>query len=299
VKSNLADAWVWPFIWQGSPSLFTAMFKAVEDRINAKVDTEYGVQLLLVVEDSVKFYSSFLPLLYAELWKQNKSLETETMHTRERLLRMHSRPKVMLCTNFDEALDIYQRYRENVLGVITDAGYPRGGIHDEEAGLKLAATVMADNPVLPVLMQSAQKDDSPLAHHAREIGCKFISKESPSMLSELRSFMHDDLFFGPLKFRDGITGQQLGSVSSVTEMMEVWEKLPLSSIAYHARHAHLSKWFFAKASIERHFAAFTFAGWQLTGSWRTWRFKQFKSIRWCHQAGSADTADERHCDRRF
>ena len=91
---SLQDAWVWPFMWHGQPSLFTAMFKAVEDRLNVKADIEYGVQTILVVEDSVQFYSSFLPVLYSELWRHNKSLQAETMHTRERMLRMQSRPKV-------------------------------------------------------------------------------------------------------------------------------------------------------------------------------------------------------------
>ena len=152
------DSWIWPFMWHGSPSLFTAIFKAVEDRLNAAHDVEYGVGTLMVIEDSVKFYSSYLPLLYSELWRQNQLIEGETMQTRERILRMHSRPKVddltrsqsaahhislisphvsspslrmparpkvLFCTNYEEAIDVYDRYRDTMFGVISDMAFPK------------------------------------------------------------------------------------------------------------------------------------------------------------------------------
>ena len=180
---DLADAWVWPFLWQvraprarpsrhasphpppsaaaqGSPNIFTAMFKAVEDRLNVKDDNEYGVQTLLLVEDSVKFYSSYLPVLYSEIWKQNRNIRSETMHAREKILRLHSRPKVLFCTNFEEAVDVYDRYRDNVMGIITDLGFPRDGVHDVTAGITLVEHVKQTNPRLPILLQSAQPEAS-------------------------------------------------------------------------------------------------------------------------------------------
>ena len=98
----------------------------------------------------VKFYSSYLPLLYSELWKQNQSLQGETMHARERLLRLHSRPKVLFCTNYEEAMDVYDRYRDSHVGVITDLGFPKNGVHDMSAGLQFAAHVRETSPELPV-----------------------------------------------------------------------------------------------------------------------------------------------------
>ena len=244
------DAWVWPFVWQGSPSLFTAIFKAVEDRLNLKADAEYGVQVIIVVEDSVKFYSSFLPVLYAELWKQNQALQNETMHSREKMLRMHSRPKVALCTNYEEAMDIYQRYGDNVLGLITDLGFPRQGVHSSEAGLDLVQYAKQHNPETPVFMQSAQPEDSPAAVQAKAFGAKYVNKGSPALLHSLREFMTDDMLIGPFKFQDGVTGKHLGTVGSVTEMMRTWETLPPESVAYHARRQHLSRWFFARAEFQ-------------------------------------------------
>lgn len=249
-SSSLSDAWVWPFMWQGQPQLFTAMFKAVEDRLNVKADSEYGVQLVLVVEDSVQFYSSYLPVLYSELWRQNKSIQAETMHTRERMLRMTSRPKIILCTNFEEALDVYDRYRDNVMGVITDLSFPKDGVQSDRAGLELAAHIRDHQPELPILMQSYQPDDSEYANIARGLGLKYTCKNSPSLLQTVRDYIHEDLMFGPLKFQDGVTGKPLGQVANVTELLNVWAELPLTSVAYHARFSHLSRWFFARAEFQ-------------------------------------------------
>jgi len=289
-SARVADAWVWPFVWQGNVSLFTAMFKAVEDRLNAANDSEYGVQSILLVEDNVKFYSSYLPTLYLELWKQNQSLRGETMTLRERMLRMKSRPKVLLCTNFEEAADIYSRYSDNIIGLITDAGFPRDGEHDPFAGVSFAEHVLSDRPALPVLVQSAAPPDSEIAQAAappppprpclgcaaavarlslgctaaavvaqaaRRVGAKFTSKNQPSLLSEIRHFLTEDMMFGPLTFQDGLTGSELGSVSSVTELLSTWQSLPESAVAFHARECHLSKWFLARAefSLARRFRA--------------------------------------------
>jgi len=244
------DAWIWPFMWQGSPSIFTGMFKAVEDRLNAAKDAEYGVGTIMVVEDSVKFYSAYLPLLYSELWRQNQLIQGETMQARERILRLHSRPKVLICTNFEEALDVYDRFHEHMLGVITDLGFPKDGVHSHTAGLQFTAYVKEQQPELPVLMQSAYAEESAEANAARALGAKYVCKDSQTLLRSLRDYMREDLMFGPLHFQDGVTGKPMGSVSSVTELMTTWADLPLTSIAFHARHSHLSRWFFARAEFQ-------------------------------------------------
>ena len=244
-----ADAWIWPFMWQGSPSLFTAMFKAVEDRINVAADAEYGVQTIMVVEDSVKFYSSFLPTLYSEIWRQNAEIAGETMHMRERIMRLHSRPKVLFCTNYEEAMDVYDRYRDNMFGVITDLGFPRTACtrrrRPQVRRPRQGAHARAPRPRAVVAAVESQ-----YAEAARSLGCKFVCKTSPTLLQSLRDYFRDDLLFGPLKFQDGVTGEQLGAVSNVSELAKTWAELPLSSVGYHARHSHLSRWFFARAEFE-------------------------------------------------
>jgi len=248
--STLNDAWIWPFLWQGNTSLFTGIFKLVEDRLNTQVDCNYGVQVILLVEDSVKFYSSYLAVLYGELLKQSMAIANETMGSKEKLMRLYSRPKVLLCTNFEEALDIYQRYADNVLGVITDVGFPRNGTHDEKAGLSLAATILEERPLLPLMVQSAASEDSDVAARARAMGAKYATKGSSSLLNELRKFIYEDMNFGPLVFTDGMSGRQLGSVSTVSELLDTWEQLPLKSVEYHARRCDLSKWFFARSEFQ-------------------------------------------------
>jgi hypothetical protein len=245
-----ADAWIWPFMWQGSSSLFTAMFKAVEDRLNVKADAEYGVGTILIVEDSVKFYSSYLPLLYSELWQHAKMLQGETMHTRERVLRLHSRPKVLFCTNFEEAVDIFDRYRDNMFGVITDLGFPKGGVHSMSSGMNFVDHVKKYNPELPILLQTSQPENSDIVVATTELGAKYIHKSSPTLLQALRRFFKDDLLFGPMRFQDGVTGEPLGEVSSVTELLKTWAELPLTSVAYHARRQDLSRWFFGRAEFQ-------------------------------------------------
>ncbi|KAL1495700.1 hypothetical protein AB1Y20_016563 [Prymnesium parvum] len=248
-EGSMADAWIWPLVWQGSPALFTAMFKAVEDRLNIRMDSEYGVQIIILVEDSVKFYSSFLPVLYSELWKHTQALASETAHEREAMLRRYARPKVMLCTNYEEALDIFHRYSDNVLGVISDMGFPKGGVHDMGAGLALLEEVKKHNAELPVLMQSSSAENSDAAASVKEMGARYVCKESPSLLHTLQLFMRDDLLLGPFKMQDGVTGAQLGMVRTVPELIQLWQQLPLTSVAYHARHQHLSRWFFARAEF--------------------------------------------------
>jgi len=201
------------------------------------------------VEDSVKFYSSYLPVLYNELWKNQASLEDDSMHTKEKMLRRYSRPKVALCTNYEEAKDIFSRYSENVLGVITDMGFPKNGAHEAEAGLALVELVKDYNPELPVLIQSANEETSTIAVKAQQLGARYACKNSPLLLHELRTFMTEDLMIGPFKFQDGVTGKVLGEVNSVVELLSLWEELPPSSVAFHARHQHLSRWFFARAEF--------------------------------------------------
>ena len=137
-----------------------------------------------------------------------------------------------------------------MIGVITDLGFPKNGEHTDTAGLQLSAHIKECTPEMPVLMQSMQPDESSYASMARDLGLKYVCKSSSSLLQSLREFMIDDLMFGPLKFQDGVTGQPIGQVKNVTEMMKVWAELPLSSIAYHARYSHLSRWFTARAEFQ-------------------------------------------------
>jgi len=155
----------------------------------------------------------------------------------------------MLCTNYEEAMDIFTRYSDNVLGVISDLGFPKDGNHNNEAGLSLLQEVKRHNAELPVLMQSSSQDESDAALKAKELGARYVCKESPSLLHTLQEFMRDDLLIGPLKMQDGLTGAQIGTATIVPELITLWQQAPLTSVAFHARHQHLSRWFFARAEF--------------------------------------------------
>ena len=171
------------------------------------------------------------------------------LHKRHSPLHLDTH-QVLLCTNFEEAVDVFERYARQVIGVITDAGFPRNGEHEETAGIAFARRVFEERPEVPLMVQSAQPEGSSLQRQAQALGAKYVSKNSPALLRTLRDFMRSDMSMGPLHFKDGETGRELGSVSTVTELLKTWERLPLSSVAYHARHSHLSKWFLARAEFQ-------------------------------------------------
>mmetsp|Transcript_5340 Transcript_5340/g.18055 ORF Transcript_5340/g.18055 Transcript_5340/m.18055 type:complete len:1124 (+) Transcript_5340:72-3443(+) len=240
---GIQNTWLWPFLWQGNLSLFTAMFKAVEDRINAPADTKAGAQVIILVEDNVKFYSQYLPIVYNELIKQASAPLDENMTHSERLRRMQSRPKVLLCTNYEEATEIYDLYRESTMAVITDAAFSRGGQWDPEAGMDFAKRIRADQPDLDVVLQSSELKNQA---RAEELGCTFIHKHSPALHLELRSFFEHTLGFGPIRFPSS-TGTVLAQAHNIATLMRVYATLPDDVIDRVGRTSVLSKWFRARA----------------------------------------------------
>ncbi|HEX04292.1 MAG TPA: response regulator, partial [Bacteroidetes bacterium] len=187
------------FLWQGDFRVLLAMVKFVEDRLNADHDTKVmGVQTILLVEDNIRFYSAYLPMIYSELMQQSQSLLGEGMNLANKILRMRARPKILLCTNYEEAWETYLRYRKNMLGVITDIEYNREGKKDPEAGIRLVNSIRARREDLPILMQSF---DNKWAVRAHELGVEFIRKDSPSLLNKLRKVMKHSFSFGDFEFR--------------------------------------------------------------------------------------------------
>ncbi|KAG8458317.1 hypothetical protein KFE25_005164 [Diacronema lutheri] len=250
-QDALRSTWLWPFLWQGNLSLFTAMFKAVEDRLNASADTATGSPVILLVEDNVNFYSMYLPMVYAELIKQSAALEDESMTQAERLNRMMSRPKVLLCTNFEEATDIYNRYKDATMAIITDVAFSRNGQWEAEAGLDFVKHVQATKPQLDIVVQSSEPS---MADRAASLGCKFLYKHSPSLALELNDFFRRTLLFGPLTFADA-RGADHGTATNITSLMRTYATLPDDVIDSVARTDLLSKWFRARAepALAKHF----------------------------------------------
>lgn len=235
------------FVWNGDAKILLAIIKHIEDKLNVDNDIEVaGVRVILVVEDSIRHYSSFLATLYPELMKQSHSLFFEGLNRLQRLLRMRTRPKVLHAKTFEEAQSLYEKYKHNMLALISDVSFPRGGKIDRDAGLKLASLVRAEQPDLPVLLQSAQPEHG---IEADKMHVQFVTKDSPNLLHTLRKFLVDYLGFGPFIFRLP-DGTEVGRASDVRELAECLKTVPSESLEYHARRNHISNWLMARSEFE-------------------------------------------------
>jgi len=186
------------FVWMGDVRIFLAIIKYIEDRQNAVHDAgTAGVRSIILVEDSVQFYSSYLPILYTEIVSQTHALTEESVNRAQKIMRMRARPKILLARSYEEAVDLFERHQDHLLGIILDAAFPRGGKIDPMAGFEIARTMREKAPGLPILMQSEAQN----AHDASSLGISFIDKNSPTLLANLRDFMRRDLGFGDFTFR--------------------------------------------------------------------------------------------------
>ncbi|MDR1343138.1 MAG: phosphoenolpyruvate synthase [Prevotellaceae bacterium] len=233
------------FSWLGNANLLMAIIKLVEDRMNVESDViEAGVQVLLFVEDSIRFYSSILPHLYQIIFKQSRSFMTEALNDHQRMLRMRGRPKIMLARTYEEAIGIYSRYQDNMLGVISDASFERGGKKDRLAGVSLCRHIRSVDKFVPFLLQSSESEN---ARYAREMRVGFIDKNSKTLELELREHMTDGFGFGDFVFRDPDTGQEVARVGNLRDLQDKIFSIPDKSLAYHISNNHISRWLYSRA----------------------------------------------------
>ncbi|MEW6050400.1 MAG: PEP/pyruvate-binding domain-containing protein [Candidatus Zixiibacteriota bacterium] len=234
------------FVWQGDFRILIAMVKYIEDKRNVDHDTNaVGVQSIIVIEDNINYYSSFLPLIYTELFKHSQSLMAESVNLSHKLLRMRARPKILLSATYEEAWQYYEKYQDCVLGVISDIEFPFRGNPDPEAGIRLAREVRAAHFDIPILLQS----DSPqFEGRAREIGAGFLWKRSPVLLQQLRQFMIENFSFGDFVFRLS-DGRAVGYAENLRALEEQLAVVPEESIQYHAERNHFSNWLKARTEF--------------------------------------------------
>jgi len=235
------------FLWQGDVRILLAIVKFVEDRWNVAYDIEEaGVQAILLVEDSVRYYSSFLPVIYSEIWRHSHGLIPDGINLSQKLLRLRARPKVLLCRTWEEAWDAFSRYHEHVLGVISDVEFPREGALEPLAGVELARRIKADAPDVPVMLQSSRPENEALA---REAGASFALKGSPFLLQELREFMAGNFGFGDFVFRLP-DGTEVGRASDLKSLEEMLWTVPAESVGYHGERNHFSSWLKARTEFD-------------------------------------------------
>ncbi|HBZ66992.1 MAG TPA: phosphoenolpyruvate synthase [Bacteroidales bacterium] len=247
LRVNLEDLSVidYIFCWLGNADILLAIIKLIEDKMNVEHDVEeVGVQVMLLVEDSIRFYSSYLPNIYKIIFQQSKQFMSEGLNEHQMMLRMRGRPKILLATSYEEAVAFYTKYKENLLGIISDVSYMNGGKMDKEAGLKLATLVKADDPYMPMLLQSSEEK---WKQRAKDHRVGFLLKSSKTLLHDLRNFIIEFFAFGDFVFRDPATGEEVARVSDMQSLQHKIFEIPDEPLRYHLSHNHFSKWLYARA----------------------------------------------------
>ena len=235
------------FVWLGDARILVAIVKAVEDRVNAAHDVgEVGVQVILLVEDSLRNYSAFLPVIYSELFHHSRRLIGEAANLSQKILRMRARPKILLATTGEEADAALARFHREILGVISDVEFPRGGMKEAQAGVELARRVRALHSDVPVILHSSRPENATLAE---SVGASFLLKGSSLVLAELRRVILEDFGFGDFVFRTAGGSGEAGRARDVRELEAALEAAPAESIAYHAARNHFSRWLKARTEF--------------------------------------------------
>ncbi len=234
------------FLWQGTARILIAIVKYVEDKRNVLHDTRaMGVPVLLVVEDNIRYYSSFLPVIYTELIKQSRRVIQEGINVAHKLVRMQARPKILLASNFEDAAELVQQYREYIFGLVSDVEFPWNGKLSPEAGFELARMVQSLTPDVPVVLQTSRTEFRPRAHAE---GYSFLRKRSPTLLKDLRRILTDSFGFGDFVFR--LPDQRdVGRAKDLNELEEQLQTIPADSLMYHAQRNHFSHWLMARTEF--------------------------------------------------
>ena len=235
------------FLWNGDTKLFLAMIKNIEDRLNLDNDTDVGlVRVILLVEDSIHYYSMYLPLLYGVVMRQTQRLIIEELNEVNKRLRMRVRPKIVLAKNYEEAIELYDKYKEYLLCVISDIRFGKDGKINAKAGFELVKHIRSIQADMPIIMQSSEIENQA---GAEELNCLFVDKNDENLLQKLRKFFVTNLGFGSFVFRDG-DHNFLYEANCLADFEKKIQKIPDDSLLYHSNSNHFSNWLLARGEIE-------------------------------------------------
>ena len=233
------------FCWLGNTDLLVSIIKLIEDKMNLEHDVkEVGVQVIMLVEDSIRFYSSVLPYLFKFVLRQSQEFSTEALNPHQQTLRMRGRPKIVLVRSYEEAWALYGKYANNMLGIITDVRFPRNGVTDPLAGIKLCRDVRSRDEYIPIIIQSSEAENQVYAHR---FNASFIDKNSKKMDIDLRQAVSDNFGFGDFVFRNPDTMEEIARVRNLKELQNIIFAVPKESFLYHIRRNHISRWLYSRA----------------------------------------------------
>ncbi len=248
IENEDLSAFEYVFCWLGNTELLLSIIKLIEDKMNLEHDIRSaGVQMLLVVEDSIRFYSSILPNLYKFVLHQSLAFASEALNSSLEALRMRGRPKIVLARTYEEAWALYEKFADNALGVISDCRFPiyNGSRQaDEMAGFKLLSCIRARDPYIPLILESSESERAELAH---QCGALFIDKNSKKMGVDLRTLMRRFFGFGDFVFRNPDTMEEVARIRNLKELQDNIMTLPFDSLSYHIRHNNVSRWLSSRA----------------------------------------------------
>ncbi len=233
------------FSWLGNSDLLLAIIKLIEDAMNVEHDTEsVGVQIILLVEDSIRFYSSALPSLFKIVLEESKEFSKEALNGHQRMLRMRGRPKIMLARTYEEAVTIYSKYSNNMLGIITDMSYIQNGKKEQLAGYNLAKWIKQRDKWLPIIFNSSEQANKV---YANELNCTFIDKNSKSFPLDLKRQVKSNFGFGDFVIINPSTGEEIVRIQNLKDLQRNIYIIPDESLVYHMTHNHFSRFFYSRA----------------------------------------------------
>ncbi len=234
------------FLWQGNVRILIALIKYIEDKRNALHDTAVmGVPVILLVEDNIRYCSSFLPVIYTELITQSRSLFSEGLNVAHKLVRMRARPKILLCSNYEEAAEQAIRFRDHLFGVVSDVEFPLGGQLTPDAGFELANMIRSQVPDVPIVLHSSRTKFMARAHAE---GYSFLRKRSPTMLADLRRLLTEHFAFGDFIFRRP-DRSEIARAKDLTSLEKLLHQVPAECLAYHSERNHFSRWLRARTEF--------------------------------------------------
>ena len=233
------------FSWLGNSELLLAIIKLIEDKMNAPDDTaSVGVQIILLVEDSVRFYSSALPHLYKFVLEQSQMFAKEALNEHQSMLRMRGRPKIKLARTYEEAVRIFDQYRDNMLGIISDMSFMRDGAKDPYAGYKFGQYVRKTGLIIPLVLESSESSN---AVYAKELNASFIDKNSKSYPQDLRASIMRRFGFGDFVIIDPHTKQEIMHIKDLKDLQKKVFQIPDDSLVFHLSRNHFSRFFYSRA----------------------------------------------------
>ena len=235
------------FSWLGNAELLLAIIKLIEDKMNAPDDTaSVGVQIILLVEDSVRFYSSALPHLYKFVLEQSQMFAKEALNDHQRTLRMRGRPKIKLARTYEEAVRIFNQYRDNMLGIISDMSFMHDGVKDPYAGYKFGQYVRKTGLIIPFVLESSEASNKV---YAKELGASFIDKNSKSYPQDLRKKIMQRFGFGDFVILNPQTKEEIMRIKDLKDLQKKVFQIPDDSLVYHLSRNHFSRFFYSRAMV--------------------------------------------------